>query len=154
MDTVSHITLIPIIQLSISPMILVSGVGLLLLSMTNRFGRVVDRTRILAREIKQAKPEEREPLHQQMTIIFSRTKVIRLAITLATWSILMVGLLIILIFMDSTFSRSWVQLAIIVLFIASIVFLIGSLLALLRDIALSLEALKLEVASTGYPLKK
>ena len=35
--------LIPVLQTAIGPMILISGVGLLLLSMTNRLGRVIDR---------------------------------------------------------------------------------------------------------------
>ena len=35
--------LVPILQIAIGPAILISGVGLLLLSMTNRLGRVIDR---------------------------------------------------------------------------------------------------------------
>ena len=38
-----------VMRLAISPAILISAVGLLLLSMTNRFGRVIDRARLLAR---------------------------------------------------------------------------------------------------------
>jgi hypothetical protein len=41
-------SLLPMIQLAITPVILIAGVGSLLLSMTNRLGRIVDRTRILA----------------------------------------------------------------------------------------------------------
>jgi hypothetical protein len=52
--------LIPVIQMAVGPVILISGVGLLLLSMTNRFGRIVDRSRILARELPQAGAPERE----------------------------------------------------------------------------------------------
>jgi len=37
-----------VLQASISPVALVSGVGLLILSLTNRFGRVTDRLRELA----------------------------------------------------------------------------------------------------------
>jgi len=36
-----------VLELAVSPAILVSGIGLLLLSMTNRFGRMIDRARIL-----------------------------------------------------------------------------------------------------------
>ena len=43
--------LIPVLQMGIGPTILISGVGLLILSMTNRLGRVIDRARIMAREI-------------------------------------------------------------------------------------------------------
>ena len=44
--------LIPLLQTAIGPVILISGVGLLLLSMTNRFGRIIDRSRILAHEMR------------------------------------------------------------------------------------------------------
>ena len=42
------IDLVPILQMAVGPVILISGVGLLLLSMTNRLGRVIDRSRLLA----------------------------------------------------------------------------------------------------------
>jgi len=35
--------LIPVLQVAIGPVVLISGIGLLILSMTNRFGRVIDR---------------------------------------------------------------------------------------------------------------
>ena len=44
--------LIPLLPTAIGPVILISGVGLLLLSMTNRFGRIIDRSRILAHEMR------------------------------------------------------------------------------------------------------
>lgn len=44
--------LVPVLQVSIGPVILISGVGLLILSMTNRLGRVIDRGRILDRELR------------------------------------------------------------------------------------------------------
>jgi hypothetical protein len=50
--TLSLHHLIPSLQVAIGPVILVSGVGLLLLSMTNRFGRVIDRSRELATELR------------------------------------------------------------------------------------------------------
>ena len=44
--------IIPILQLAIGPVIVISGVGLVLLSMTNRFGRVIDRSRSLTKIIR------------------------------------------------------------------------------------------------------
>lgn len=41
---------IPTLQLAVGPTILISGVGMMLLSMTNRFGRVIDRSRQLTHE--------------------------------------------------------------------------------------------------------
>jgi len=40
--------LIPVLQVAIGPVILISGIGLLLLGMTNRYGRTIDRARELA----------------------------------------------------------------------------------------------------------
>jgi hypothetical protein len=42
---------ISVLQTAIGPVILISGVRLLLLSMTNRLGRVIDRARVLSREL-------------------------------------------------------------------------------------------------------
>jgi hypothetical protein len=53
--------LVPTIQLAIGPVILVSGVGLLLLSMTNRFGRVIDRSRQLSEAVRQSNSEAGPP---------------------------------------------------------------------------------------------
>ena len=37
--------IVPVLQIAIGPVILISGVGLLLLTMTNRLGRAIDRAR-------------------------------------------------------------------------------------------------------------
>lgn len=43
MQSISLTELVPILQLAVGPVILISGVGLLLLTLTNRFGRMLDR---------------------------------------------------------------------------------------------------------------
>ena len=45
--------LIPVLQVAIGPVILISGVGLLLLTLTNRYGRTIDRARQLMRELRE-----------------------------------------------------------------------------------------------------
>jgi hypothetical protein len=52
--TVPLTDLIPTHQLAVGPVILISGVGLILLSMTNRFGRIIDRSRILTEDLRRA----------------------------------------------------------------------------------------------------
>ena len=44
-------SLFPIIQLAITPVILISGMGALMLNLTNRMARIVDRTRRVAEAI-------------------------------------------------------------------------------------------------------
>ena len=43
--------LIPILAASIAPVIVISGVGLRLLSMTNRYSKVIDRARELIKDL-------------------------------------------------------------------------------------------------------
>src|SRR4051812_12870268 len=93
--------LIPVLQEAIAPVILISGVGLLLLSLTNRFGRAVDRSRQLAKEMRGVSKEEQAILARQVDILFRRAKLIRLSIILATTSLLLAALLIIGLFLTA-----------------------------------------------------
>lgn len=138
--------LIPVLQVAIGPVILISGVGLLLLTLANRFGRAVDRSRILARELREALGPERQRLAGQVDILYRRARLIRLAITLAATSVLLASVLIIVLFLTALWKLE-VGLLLSLLFIGCLLSLICSLGAFLREINLSLGALKLEL---GY----
>lgn len=141
--------LIPVIQTAVGPVILISGVGLLLLSMTNRFGRVVDRSRILARELPAAVAPDREHLATQLAVLYRRAKIIRLAIILATASVLLAGLLIMALFLAALLH---VEAAILVTlcFIFCMASLIASLVVFLVDLHVSLTALRVELVQAGF----
>ena len=141
--------LIPVIQTAVGPVILISGVGLLLLSMTNRFGRVVDRSRLLARELPQAGTPEREQLAVQLGILYRRAKIIRLAIILATASVLLAGLLIISLFLAALLQVE-AALLVTICFILCMASLIGSLAVFLLDLQVSLTALRVELTQAGF----
>ena len=146
----SHTALIAILQAAVAPVILISGVGLLLLSMTNRYGRVIDRARHLARE--QASGSEDSGVRSlagQASVIWRRAKLLRAAIVLATLSIFLVSLTVAGIFVQQLMGIS-LTLMLAGLFICSIAALAGSLILFLRDITLSLHALRLELASVGH----
>jgi hypothetical protein len=142
--------LIPILQVAIGPVILISGVGLLLLSMTNRYGRVIDRSRLLAEALRTAGPDRRERLASQLEILLRRARLVRLAIALGALSVLLVALLIIALFL-LTLLRLEFGTLIVALFIASMGSLIGSLIVFMLDINVSLAALKLEVGAATSP---
>src|SRR5260221_14732219 len=80
-----------VFQASISPVALVSGVGLLILSQTNRFGRVIDRLRELARERQAGREDSR--LEMQISIFYLRARLLRAAISFAVGSVLLASLL-------------------------------------------------------------
>lgn len=139
--------LVPILQVAVGPVILISGVGLLLLSMTNRLGRVVDRSRSLADILRRSESKERGRLTSELRILSTRARLIQRAITLAALSVLLAAILVIALFFIALF-RLNVALLIILLFTACLASLIGSLVVFMRDINLSLEALKLEIEFT------
>jgi Na+/melibiose symporter-like transporter len=140
--------LIPILQTAIGPMILISGIGLLLLTMTNRLGRVIDRARILAGNLTGITAEKKEKTLDQLQILWRRARLIRLSITLAAASALSAAILIIVLFFTALWQieTAWI---IVVLFIACMLCFIGSLILFIRDINQSLEALGLEFTSEG-----
>lgn len=138
--------LIPILQSAIGPVILVSGVGLLLLSMTNRFGRVIDRARLLNRELRGVPGSEREALTAQLRVLLRRARIIRAAIALAASSVLLAAMLVIVLFLEALLQIPYAA-PVAVLFIACLTCLIASLVLFLVDINLSLKALKVEVGS-------
>jgi hypothetical protein len=141
---VSLADLIPVLQVAIGPVILVSGVGLLLLAMTNRFGRILDRTRQLARERRGAPGEGTPRVAAQLRILLARARIVRAAIAAACVSVLLAALLVIVLF-ASALLRTATAGPVIGLFAACMIALIVSLLLFLRDIDLSLGALQLEV---------
>jgi len=141
--------LIPVIQTAVGPVILISGVGLLLLSMTNRFGRVLDRARLLARELPVAAATEREHLAVQLAVLYRRAKLIRLAIILATASLLLAGLLIISLFFAALLQVEE-ALLVTLCFILCMASLIASLVVFLLDLQVSLTALRVELTQAGF----
>jgi hypothetical protein len=144
MPSIPVLELIPVLQVAIGPVILISGVGLLLLTLTNRFGRAVDRSRALGREVREVDPAERGRISSQVEILYRRARVIRLSITMAAMSLLLAAVLIIVLFVTAL-AKLEAGFVIILLFICCMASLIISLVAFIRDIQLSLHALKLEL---------
>jgi hypothetical protein len=138
--------LIPVLQVAIGPVILISGVGLLLLTLTNRYGRTIDRSRQLVRELRERTEADRQRLEGQVEILYRRARLIRLSILLAGLSVLLASVLIIVLFLTALWKLE-VGLLISLLFIACMVALSGSLVAFIRDMNLSLGALKLELGN-------
>lgn len=139
--------LIPVLQIAIGPVILISGIGLLLLSMTNRLGRTVDRSRELIALRRSGSGEERQRCDLQLEILWKRAHLLRAAITLAAASVLFACLLIIMLFVGALLKWE-IAVIIIVLFTSCIVSVIAALVYFIRDINLTLHALAIELEIT------
>jgi hypothetical protein len=129
-----------VLQASISPVALISGVGLVLLSQTNRFSIVTDRLRklVLTRDEK----ETPDPMMtRQINILLRRARILRLAISAALLCVLLASMMVMLIFAIAALDTP-AQSIVLLLFVLSLVSLIVSLLLFLCDMHLSLKAVE------------
>ena len=124
------------LQLAVSPVILISAYGLLLLSMTNRLGRAIDRARLLVRE-GAAKDD-------QIAIITRRAGWIRSAIVFTTLALIAAGLLVLVLF-ASIYLPFNIAPVVAVLFIGSLVSVVIGLGYFIADIYGSLHAMQAEL---------
>lgn len=135
--------IIPILESAIGPVIIISGVGLLLLSMTNRFGRIIDRSRNLAESLEDDSVNMTHHIKEQMIILMRRARLLRMAIALISLSLLFDAVLIIALFLFALINFEG-TIIVISLFIGCMVSLIVGLIYFIVDINSSLSALKLE----------
>jgi len=136
--------LITTLQLSIGPVILISGVGLILLSMSNRFARVIDRSRLLSKDFNSVTTVDRIRIIEELRILSRRAKIVRAAIALAVLSVLLAALLVVSLFLGALFKMG-IAVYIVAIFVLCMLSLVTSLLCFLADINLSLKALWLAI---------
>lgn len=136
--------LIPILQVAIGPVVLISGVGLLILSMTNRLGRVIDRGRSLVRELPEIPERNHARVIEQLHILTRRADLLQQAIIFAVFCVLFAAVLIITLFFTAAFEieDAWLIGALFILALGS---LILSLVAFLRELNQSLIAFRLDI---------
>ncbi|HVM43625.1 MAG TPA: DUF2721 domain-containing protein [Gemmatimonadales bacterium] len=138
----------PVLQIALGPVILISGIGLLLLSMTNRLGRLIDRARKLSEVRRAATAQELELVEAQIAVLSARAIHNRRAIVLAVVSLLFAASLVITLFLAAVLR--WEAVVVVVaLFACCMLSLIASLLSFLRDVNHSLTAIKLELGGGG-----
>ena len=116
---------------------------MVLLSMTNRYGRVIDRSRILSDAVRRNSDGDTGRLCAQLRILARRARLLRTAIALTTFSILLVALLIIVLFLMALTGTGGTTL-IVLIFSLCMLSLVGGLVVFIVDINVSLSALNLE----------
>lgn len=138
--------LIPTLQVAVGPVILISGVGLLLLSMTNRLGRAIDRARQLNDVKRHGTESDRARVKEQLETLWCRANLIKASIVWASTSVLLAALLIIFLFIG-TLMHWEITIVLILLFCGCLAAVIVSLVYFVRDIFLSLHALRIDLDS-------
>jgi hypothetical protein len=124
------------IQLSVAPVFLLSGIGVLLGVLTNRLVRIVDRARAFEEKFATASGDEAGALRRRLKVLAKRARLINGSITLATISALLVAIVVALLF-ASAFVRFSLALPVAVLFVGSMFALVGALLAFLVEVRIA-----------------
>jgi hypothetical protein len=133
-----------VIQLAIAPVFLLTGIGTLIMVLTNRLGRVVDRSRVLEERLPSLQAAEAGAARTELHLLARRIRLVYLAISLAVLSALFVCLLIAGAFAGAFVATDLTRL-VAVLFVLGILALIGSLVVLLREIFLAVTSARLAI---------
>jgi hypothetical protein len=134
---------IKFLQACITPVALISGVGLLLLTITNRLGRTIDRTRHLVAELNSGEEERKQVIETEIRILYKRSRYLRNSIAAMVISVISSSLIIPLLFFMTLLEINLRQLGY-PLFVISILSILVSSIYFFIDVRLSLHALKLE----------
>ena len=133
------------LQACITPVALISGVGLLLLTITNRLGRVVDRIRNLVRELDSPEVKRGEVKKDQIPILLTRARYLKNSIAWLLTGMISSCLIIPLLFIMNLIGTDLIHIGHL-LFVVSILSMLVSLLYFFKDVLLSLNALRLEAS--------
>lgn len=144
MNTPTHF--IEFLQSSITPVALISGVGLLLLTLTNRLARTIDRSRKLLVMIASGNAIEIARWKAELRIMYKRSRFLRNAIGSIVLSMFLNALIIPLLFFMSLYGWD-LRLVGYALFFAAIVAILVGLMHLMADVTLTLKALEMDVES-------
>ncbi len=131
-----------VIQLSIAPVFLLTGVAALLGVLTSRLARVIDRARKLEDLLPHISGDKEKHVHDELHTLSKRAKLINRAISMATSCALLICLVIVGLF-AAAFSNTRIELYIGWLFVASMFALIGALVVFLREIYVATAALRI-----------
>ena len=129
-----------VIQLAIAPVFLLTAIGTLLNVLSGRLGRAVDRRRTLTAAMADVDTRLSDTARGELAFVQRRVGIIYAAIALAVGSALLICLLIAIAFVDAlttfNFSRT-----VALLFVLSMLCLIGSLALFLREIYLGVNTI-------------
>jgi hypothetical protein len=136
--------LIPVLQMAVGPVVLISGVGLIVISLTNRLGRVIDRGRFLADELRETHASKHPNTVEQIQILNYRARLLQRSIIFAVLCVLLAAMLIMSLFLIAAMKIEAVWL-IGGLFVGALGSLFISLIIFLQELNQALIVFRLEI---------
>src|SRR5271169_203334 len=142
---VQSVDIAHLIQIALTPIFLISAIGVTLNVLTSRLARIVDRARAMESEL--GHPEYRpggRDLHSALDVLARRARYINAAITLITLSALFISLVVVMLFVNA-FLRWDLSAFIACLFILSMATLAAALLTFLIEVRIATITLRIGI---------
>ena len=130
-----------LVQSSVAPVFLLSGVAATLGVLTNRLGRIVDRARTLEQRAAEH-PGSVKQLHEDLRVLARRAGYINVAISLCAIAAFLVALVVVTLFANA-FLRSELGVLIALLFVGAMVCLSAAFIAFFIEVRLAMRALRI-----------
>jgi hypothetical protein len=130
-----------VIQLSIAPVFLLTGVATKIGVLMNRLARIIDRTRVLRDELRRGPDPE---CHEELDVLYQRWKLINYALTSSTGCGFLICVIIACLFCGDITSIS-LDKYIAGMFVLAMVALILSFSFLLREVSVSFRYMRMHV---------
>jgi hypothetical protein len=131
-----------VIELSVAPVFLLTGVGAMLGVLSNRLARAVDRARIFEARYPTASLPEQEMMSRELSVQARRCRLIYLSMGLCALCALLICSVIVALF-ASAFANAGLAVPIAVLFVAAMLAFISALLVFLREVHLATTNLRI-----------
>jgi Protein of unknown function (DUF2721) len=134
-----------LIQVALTPIFLISAIGVILNVLTSRLARIVDRARSMEdRLLRPDYVQDGRDLHGQLKILARRSTWTNVAITLITVSALFIVLVVVMLFVNA-FLRWDLSAFIAGMFVLSMLALAAALLAFLIEVRIATTTLRIGI---------
>ena len=142
-DNIAHV-----IDIAVAPVFLLAGISGLLMVLTSRLGRTIDRSRSLQAAVnKRLSTKHKSAIEYEMKGLLNRSRFINLSINLATVSALVVCFVVIALFLGSLLDFN-VGLVVASLFIACMVILALAFGCFVVEVFIASRSLRISLVST------
>ena len=145
---VQNVDIAHLIQVALTPIFLISAIGVTLNVLTSRLSRIVDRARAVEDVLRQpGHAQDGRDLHGVLSVLARRARYINAAITLITLSALFISLVVVMLFVNA-FLRWNLSAFIACMFILSMLALCAALLAFLIEVRIATKTLQIGIAAS------
>jgi CBS domain containing-hemolysin-like protein len=138
-----------LIQVALTPIFLISAIGVTLNVLTSRLARIVDRARAMENEL--CRPDYQaggRDLHAALRVLARRAGYINAAIILITLSALFIALVVVMLFVNA-FAHWELSAFIAIMFILSMLSFAAALTAFLIEVRIATAALRIGIEAAS-----